>query len=121
MSTSISSGFHISGDIMSLVNGHEPVTAISSPWMFYSLFWTSLGKGQLYSSKHLQLPAVELCTGCYMSMFMNQWSMSSTLSALPATALAPSCYNNMFNACGINRAPMLPATALAPNCYSYMF
>lgn len=68
-----------------------------------------------------ELPATELATDCYNSMFRGCTSLT-TAPALPATELAPGCYMSMFQGCtGLTAAPALPNTTLAGSCYYQMF
>ena len=134
--------YTVSGDIMSLVNKDEDVTAIPSEYCFYSLFMdnpaltsapslpaTTLApfcyQYLFYGCKGLtsapSLPATTMAIGCYSNMFENCESLT-TAPELKATTLAKACYERMFFGCSnLASAPALPATTLAEYCYSGMF
>ena len=69
------------------------------------------------------IKATTVSTNSCNSMF--SWCIrltGITNNILPATQLATSCYYSMFSNCGsLINAPGLPATNLVTNCYSYMF
>ena len=68
------------------------------------------------------LPATELGQDCYYAMFYNCKKLTSAPKILPATKLRPECYRSMFEGCtSLTTAPVLPATLLMPNCYVAMF
>ena len=113
-------GFEVEGNIMSLVNSTDFITAttLQDTNTFRSLFNTCTG---LTSAENLVLPATTLAESCYNHMFKNCTSLT-TAPALPATTLATYCYSNMFDGCtSLTTAPELPATTLVTYCYNYMF
>ena len=113
-------GFEIEGNIMSLINSTDFVTAttLQDTNTFRSLFNTCTG---LTSAENLVLPATTLAESCYNHMFKNCTSLT-TAPALPATTLATYCYSNMFDGCtSLTTAPELPSTTLVTYCYNYMF
>lgn len=117
-STFESSGdkFSVSGDVMSLINHSETVTAIPCDGCFSFLFYNCQ---QLVSPP--ELPATTLAIDCYSSMFSLCTSLTSA-PELPATTMMYNCYNHMFYGCSsLTTAPELPATALADECYESMF
>ena len=107
----------ISGNIMSLSNFSETITANG---IFRNLFKDYTGL--IYSDK-LVLPVATLNReSVYSGMFYGCSSMLTAPSILPATGLTNYCYYNMFNYCtSLTQAPELPATTLAQNCYYNMF
>ena len=114
------------GNIMSLVDetGFATNTTLPDTHTFYGLFSgtsSSDNNTNLKDASGLLLPATELQSYCYSSMF----SYCTALTAapkLPATALAQYCYNSMFRDCtNLTTAPELPATTLAEYCYMNMF
>ena len=108
------------GNIMSLVDEVNFATAITLTHVdaFKLLFG---GNEQLKDASGLLLPATELKSGCYSSMFYGCSSLTAA-PALPATQLAASCYYGMFYDCSsLTAAPALPATQLAESCYYGMF
>jgi len=68
-----------------------------------------------------RLPAKNLTTFCYGSMFSNCSMLKYGPLILPATTLVDWCYSNMFQFGGIENAPLLPAMELKASCYQYMF
>ena len=113
-------GFEIEGNIMSLINSTDFITAttLENTNTFYGLFMACTG---LTSAENLVLPATILTNSCYGNMFFSCTSLI-TAPSLPATTLAMGCYSDMFAGCtSLITAPSLPATALASFCYQYMF
>ena len=112
--------FEIEGNIMSLINSTDFVTAttLDSNFTFTRLFNNCTG---LTSAENLILPATTLAYRCYSNMFQDCSSLT-TAPALPATTLANYCYSYMFWDCtSLTTAPKLPATTLASSCYENMF
>ena len=104
-----------SGSVMSLVDGTGESTTIPSDGCFASLFQYSC------LTKAPELPATELETRCYSSMFKCCVYLEE-VPELPATDLTYDCYYDMFDSCIIlSKAPQLPATELKAGCYSFMF
>lgn len=109
-----SDNIDVSGNVMSLLD--NTCTQNWVPDYAFNCLFTGSG-----TQTAPELPAPELGTACYMSMFHD---CDSLLAApqLPATKMANSCYERMFEDCeSMTAAPQLPATALAPHCYEYMF
>ena len=112
--------FEIEGNIMSLINSTNFITAatLESGFTFAGLFNGCTG---LTSAENLILPVTTLADGCYSGMFADCTSLT-TAPALPATALAEGCYSGMFIGCtSLATAPELPVTTLAEGCYQSMF
>jgi hypothetical protein len=67
------------------------------------------------------LPATNLASDCYASMFY--WCTAlTTCPSLPATTLYSYCYSAMFYWCtSLTTLPKLPATTLPRICYQQMF
>lgn len=141
--------FAVSGDIMSLLNKDEDMTAIpGNPGSsaitscFYGLFrdCTILTSGPSLPASQLtplcysymfsgctalkvapELPATIISTRCYDHMFEGCSALTEA-PALSANSLATGCYANMFQDCtGLSSAPELPATTLTGYCYDNMF
>lgn len=111
-----SDNFSVSGDIMSLINKDEEVTAIPNDHCFQTLFYNC---EQLTSGP--SLPATTLKEACYQGMFFGCSGLTAA-PALPATTAPKNCYSAMFFGCtGLTEAPVLPATTLGPGCYQSMF
>lgn len=115
--------FAVSGDIMSLLNKDEDMTAIpgnpgSSAIIscFYGLFrdCTILTSGP-------SLPALQLTPLCYSYMFSGCTALK-VAPELPATIISSRCYDHMFEGCSaLTEAPALSANSLAGGCYANMF
>ena len=113
-------GFEVEGNIMSLINSTNFITAatLESGFTFISLFNTCTG---LTSAENLILPAMTLKSSCYENMFRNCSSLT-TAPELPATTLANNCYSGMFWNCSkLKTAPVLPASETLRGCYWFMF
>ena len=113
----ISNPVHLSGNVMSLIDGVGDALEIPNSYCFYKLFGSSNVKTVSYDF----LPAMVLKDSCYYSMF---YSCSNLVQApaLPATTLASSCYSSMFGSCtSLTQAPELPSTTIANHCYYGMF
>ena len=111
---------NVSGNILSLIFGDnfQNASAVRANWGFSKLFMNCT---TLINAKDLVLPATNLTSYCYDSMF---YGCSSLVSApkLPATTLAGGCYRRMFVGCKkVTTAPNLPATTLEGSCYQSMF
>ena len=114
--------FSLEGNIMSLVDSENFVTAVTldttKTYTFAALFQKCTG---LTDASKLMLPATTLANSCYYNMFQGCSSLMAT-PELPATTLADSCYSSMFDNCiSLTTPPELPATTLAQSCYSRMF
>ena len=113
----ISDSVHLSGNVMSLIDGVGETLVIPNEYCFTRLFSNSNIKTV---SKDF-LPATTLTMCCYTAMF---WNCSSLVKApeLPSTALVYGCYQTMFKGCSsLVKAPELPSTTLAVYCYNGMF
>ena len=109
---------HLSGNVMSLIDGVGDADVIPCNYCFNYLFKNTKIKTV---AKDL-LPATTLADNCYKNMFNGCTSLVNAPSSLPAETLAGSCYFNMFKGCtSLVTAPELPAETLADNCYEYMF
>ena len=114
---SISGLCHLSGNVMSLIDGVGDTLEIPCNYCFYKLFSTSNVK--TVSSDFL--PATTLKNDCYSNMFLGCTTLT-TAPELPATTLAERCYSCMFSSCiSLTQSPMLHATTLANSCYYFMF
>ena len=114
---SISDLCHLSGNVMSLIDGVGETLEIPNDYCFYRLFEYS----QIKTISKDFLPATTLKSSCYSYMF---YDCSKLLNApeLNATTLASNCYEGMFDTClSLYNAPSLPATTLAEGCYRSMF
>ena len=108
---------HLSGNVMSLIDGVGETLEIPNNLCFYRLFYNS--KIKTVSSDFL--PATTLKEECYRSLF-SYCDNLTTAPELPATTLASMCYAEMFSGCSaLKQAPELPATTLVDSCYQYMF
>ena len=108
---------HLSGNIMSLIDGVGDALEIPRDYCFYALFRNSVIK--TVSSDFL--PATTLTPYCYQGMFQNCTALEIA-PELPATIVKKYCYSSMFDGCtSLVTAPVLPATTLASNCYAGMF
>ena len=108
---------HLSGNVMSLIDGVGETLEIPNNLCFYRLFYNS--KIKTVSSDFL--PATTLKEECYRSLFAYCDNLT-TAPELPATTLANMCYAEMFSGCSaLKQAPELPATTLVDSCYQYMF
>ena len=134
--------FSVSGDMMSLLDPNNDLTAMPSTGGFVYLFkdcslLTSAPSlpatvlsygcyaGLFYGCSNLTeapvLPATEMKAASYIIMFSGCSSLT-TAPELPATTLDDSCYSQMFEGCtSLAEAPELPATTLVQACYSGMF
>ena len=114
---SISGLFHLSGNVMSLIDGVGETLIIPNDYCFYRLFFNSNVKTV---SKDF-LPAITLTNSCYEKMFRECQNLTNA-PELPATTLLSGCYDEMFIECpNLKQAPELPATTLEYNCYHGMF
>lgn len=124
---SCSASCFIYGNVMSLIDKDNFATATSMPtgqaWnqnVFEKLFANNTYI-DIHSSRDLMLPATELVSSCYASMFSGCTGLTKA-PALPATTLAYACYSSMFYNCSnLETAPVLPASTLAQYCYGNMF
>ena len=108
--------YSVSGDIMSLLDGENAMSAIPAGAQFIGLFD---GCTRLVSPP--ELPATSLTEDCYARMFQN-CSNLKTAPELPATVMKEHCYGQMFLGCSnLTLAPSLPAATLAEFCYEKMF
>lgn len=104
------------GNIQTLLNWENPLTAITTFRCYYAMFQDCTN---LTSAP--ELPATTLAEGCYMNMFRNCASLMSA-PELPATNIRTACYNSMFRDCtNLTTAPVLPATTLRTTGYAHMF
>ena len=108
---------HLSGNIMSLIDGVGETTVIPCDYCFCRLFRNSAIK--TVSSDFL--PATTLTSSCYRDLFSGCHNLTQA-PELPATTLVDGCYNGMFYGCkSLVTAPELPAKILVYGCYGYMF
>ena len=108
---------HLSGNVMSLIDGVGETTVIPNILCFYKMFSQSNVKTVSLDF----LPATSLQEECYRDLFSGCTSLTKA-PELPATNLVGYCYYSMFRSCtSLVKAPALPATNLTESCYSYMF
>ena len=108
---------HLSGNVMSLIDGVGDSTVIPNSYCFGNLF----SKSSVKTVSQDFLPATELTNYCYRSMFEGCTELENA-PELPATNLYNWCYSYMFSDCtSLVTAPELPATTLTSHCYYYMF
>ena len=108
---------HLSGNVMSLIDGVGDTLVIPNRLCFHDLFSNSAIK--TVSSDFL--PATTLQSECYRRLFSNCHNLT-TAPVLPATTLTDYCYSEMFRYCeSLTTAPELPAQVLLSNCYGFMF
>ena len=108
--------FSVSGDMMSLLDPNNDLTAMPSTGGFALLF-----KDCSLLTSAPSLPATVLSDGCYAGLFSGCSSLTSA-PALPATEMKAASYIIMFSGCSsLTTAPELPATTLDDSCYSQMF
>ena len=114
---SISGLFHLSGNVMSLIDGVGETLIIPNDYCFYRLFFNSI----VQSVSTDFLPSISFINGCYEKMFRECQNLTNA-PELPSTTLSSSCYNELFIGCpNLKQAPELPATTLEYNCYHGMF
>ena len=117
----------IYGNIMSLRYGDEFNSKkswygdISSDGEVHSFGFFRLSN--IRNAENLILPAVELGSCAYASMFAGSETLITAPKILTATELGENCYDYMFNGCkNLKSAPkILPATELKSQCYRSMF
>lgn len=115
-STTTPQRYNLSGNIMSLLDN-----TLQSTTMIDSCFSYLFAHCSVVSAAGLKLPAMELTSGCYQSMFLDCRYMT-TPPELPATTMANNCYNGMFNYCNsLETTPVLNSNALSMGCYGSMF
>ena len=109
---------HLSGNVMSLIDGVGDTKVIPCSYCFYGLFRGT----RIKTISEDFLPATTLTEHCYESMFQECTSLENA-PELPATTLANSCYYYMFISCSklVNAPKILHATTLADSCCYYMF
>ena len=111
----MSGPIHVSGSVMSLIDGEGYSTEIPNAYCFAHLFENTT------ITQAPSLPAETLKESCYAYMFAGCETLHAT-PALPALEMAPYCYSHMFEECkGLDIVQSLPATKLAPYCYLSMF
>ena len=113
----ISNLCHLSGNVMSLIDGVGDALVIPNDWCFYGLFRDSKVK----TVTNDFLPAKTLKKNCYNQFF---WYCTELVNApeLPALVTEESCYMNMFTYCGsLLFPPELPSEIISYHCYLGMF
>ena len=83
---------HLSGNVMSLIDGVGDTKVIPCEYCFCYLFEDT----KIKTVSEDFLPATTLADSCYYEMFYGCTSLT-TAPALPATTLADYCYNYMYN------------------------
>ena len=113
----VSDSVHLSGNIMSLIDGVGDALEIPNDYCFNALFRNSAIKN--VSSDFL--PATTLTSSCYRDLFSGCHKLTQA-PALPSHNLKDGCYHGMFYNCvPLTTAPELPAEVLLGGCYGYMF
>ena len=108
---------HLSGNVMSLIDGVGDTLVIPNNFCFFKMF--SKSKVKKVSSDFL--PATELKNYCYNDLF-NECSLLENSPELPSLTMKYGCYMGMFYGCqNFTQAPSLPSLNLAERCYSSMF
>ena len=108
---------HLSGNVMSLIDGIGETKVIPCEYCFCYLFEDT----KIKTVSEDFLPATTLAESCYYQMF-NGCTKLVNAPELPATTLAGWCYQSMFEGCtSLVTAPSLPATTLTEGCYYSMF
>ena len=135
--------YHVSGDVMSLIDKDTDQLSLPCEYCFVYLFYhctnlasapdlpaTTLSKsgyrsmfnGCMALTDAPALPATELADACYYSMFSNCTGLVNAPEELPAMAVPGYAYRGMFNNCtSLETGPVLPATTLDEACYEAMF
>ena len=121
---SIDDGYcYVYGNIMSLIDRYNYAgnTALNSmaDYTFESLFADCTGLCN-HPQKPLELPATELAPYCYSHMFSGCVNLF-VAPKLPARDLTTGCYQSMFESSGLEESPVLHAPTLVLNCYASMF
>ena len=107
---------NVGGNVMSLISYAD--TLGESEGALATLFQDT----PIVDASELILPAIELPSHCYYSMFYGCTSLTTAPRILPATTLTNYCYEMMFRDCpNLTTTPELPATTLARYCYNFMF
>ena len=108
---------HLSGNVMSLIDGVGETLVIPNSICFNGLFENSHIKTV---SKDF-LPATSLKSMCYQSMFKGCKNLTQAPD-LPATSVPGWGYNAMFAGCvSLEKSPELNATIIEQYCYDSMF
>ena len=113
----VSDSVHLSGNIMSLIDGVGDTVVIPRDYCFYALFRNSAIKTVTEDF----LPATTLKSDCYRDLFSGCHKLTQA-PELPATTIIDGCYNGMFYNCILlTTAPVLQAEVLLDSCYGFMF
>ena len=114
---SISDSVHLSGNIMSLIDGVGETTVVPNRLCFYELFKNSMVK----TVSEDFLPATTLQEECYRDLFSSCQNLTQA-PALPAVELKTLCYSGMYYNCtSLQKSPDLKSKVLSEGCYQYMF
>ena len=118
---SATGNFKAYGNVMSLYYGDNFIGEDDLTGKTYALYRLFYQNTYLVDASNIVLPATTLANNCYLAMFRDCTSLTST-PELPATTLVQGCYQQMFRDCtSLTTAPELPATTLAFFCYNSMF
>jgi len=137
--------YSVSGNITSLYDETMTSTTIPETYFLCSLF---KNEKRLVDASNLKLPATNLATGSYSSMFNGCSNLVYAPQTLPASSITGSSYHSMFKGCSslittpqilatscdsaacaymfegcssLTQAPQLRATTVGSSSYSYMF
>ena len=105
---------HLSGNVMSLIDGIGETKVIPCEYCFCYLFEDT----KIKTVSEDFLPATTLAESCYYQMF-NGCTKLVNAPELPATTLANSCYNCMFQGCrNLQNVTCLATDISATDCTS---
>jgi hypothetical protein len=108
-----------SGDIMSVLNGEQPIE-LNNTDNFACLARIFANCKSLIDASQLIFSSKTLTNNCYRDSFINCENLKYP-PILPATSLYDNCYRGMFAYCtSLLHAPILPAPILYPYCYQDM-
>lgn len=114
---SINKNVHLSGNVMSLIDGVGDTLVIPRDYCFYGLFKDS----KIKTVSEDLLPATTLKKNCYHQLFHFCTELVNA-PALPALVTEESCYWSMFAYCSsLLFPPELPSEIISYHCYLYMF
>ena len=106
-----------SGNVMSLLDGEQQLSTISSNLCFYRLFADLTA---LVSAP--DLPATTLANSSYNAMFIRCTGLITPPAELPALIAPDACYRGMFENCSsLSTAPVISATSTSQWCFASMF
>ena len=115
----ISDMCHLSGNVMSLIDGIGECDTIPNEYCFFRLFYNS---NKIRTVSRYFLPATTLKSYCYGDLFRGCESLENS-PELPSMKMENSCYHSMFFGCSnlVNPPEILPAVNVISYCYHSMF